>query len=186
MKKIIFIFAIILVISVGYFYNTFKNKKSEESYTELQGNPSGPVVFKTEKTEASTTPGPSQKIIKTENKDFNQYDKNDKEWLGKIENLLGEKDYAFYLELRKKNEDEKMVAYNEFHEYLRKKYGDNFSYHISEDQSVREKEINTRHTKELLKQIGSEKFKDYLKERDQFNEELLRKSEAGQALVIEF
>jgi len=60
------------------------------------------------------------------------------------------------------------------------------SYNISEDQSIREKDINTKYTRELLKHIGEEKFKLYLKTRDQFNEDLQRKSPNGQALVVEF
>lgn len=183
-KKILFAIFLLLIFLVYYFYNQPKTQKDEKStYNEIQTH-STTVVFK-DKT-ASPDKTSKTKIIKTADKNFEEYEQNEQEWLGKVEDLLGEKDFQFYVSLREKNDQEKMQAYQEFHDYLRKKHGDNFSYNISEDQSIREKDINTRYTRLLLKQIGEEKFKNYLKIRDHFNEELQRKSPNGQALVIEF
>ncbi|MBC7427650.1 MAG: hypothetical protein H7336_03500 [Bacteriovorax sp.] len=114
-------------------------------------------------------------ISKSDEDQFAEYDAMEKEWLGIVMTIVGEKFYPTYLEMRDNNEKEKMVAYKEYHDYLRKKYGDKFSYNISEDQSVREKEINQKYLKMLLDKIGTEKFQAYIKARDVINEENRRK-----------
>jgi uncharacterized short protein YbdD (DUF466 family) len=189
MKKPLSIFGVVLLLGIIlFFYQQNRKDNLEKPYTDLEGNNSPVVVFKNEKSAlpSSVMPELNQKIIKTEDKNFAEYDQNEKEWLTRIENILGENDYQYYVGLRNKNEEEKMKAYKEFHDYLRQKNGDNFSYNISEDQSIREKEINTKYTREFLKHIGEEKFKSYLKVRDEFNAELQRKSKNGSALVVEF
>lgn len=115
---------------------------------------------------------------------FAEYDEMEKKWLNNVKVIIGEKDYPFYLEMRDTNEKEKMQAYKEYHDYLRKKYGDKFNYNISEDQSIREKEINQKYLKLLLEKIGQEKFQVYIKARDKINEENRRKKKLF--LQIEF
>ena len=182
-KKLVILFVLIVGVLL-YFYNRPKEAVDEKIYTDLQMPANQPVIFKTDRPEQETTR--AQKVVRTQDKNFDEYDQNDRNWLRKIENILSASDYEFYLDIRNKNEEEKMKAYKEFHEYLRQKHGDNFSYNISEDQSIREKEINTKYTRELLKRIGEEKFKQYLQARDQFNEELQRQSKNGHALIVEF
>ncbi len=94
----------------------------------------------------------------------------EKVWLAEVKSIIGSQHFPTYLELKNVNEKEKLEAYNQFHEYMRKKHGDNFSYNISEDQSVQEKKVNQKYLKELLKVIGQEKFAAYLKARDKLNE----------------
>jgi hypothetical protein len=184
MFKKLSLFIFIISLAFGYYFlNRPAATQNEKIYNDIQ-TPSTTVVFKNKAlTPADSSP---QKIIKTPDKNFEEYDQNEKAWLGKIELLLGENDFQYYTDLREKNDQEKMQAYKEFHEYLRQKHGDNFSYNISEDQSVREKDINTKYTRMLLKKIGEEKFKMYLKTRDEYNEELQKQSKDGQALVFEF
>ncbi len=126
----------------------------------------------------------ASKVIESEENNFDVFDKMEKVWLGKVEAIIGATHYALYLDMRNRNDKEKMQAYKEYHDYLRLKYGDKFSYNISEDQSVREKQINQRYLDELVKLIGDEKFKIYLKSRDQFNEDLRRTRK--EAIQIEF
>lgn len=103
--------------------------------------------------------------------EFKAYDEMEKKWLTTVEQLIGPSAYPKYLAMREANEKEKSLAYQEYHDYLRKKYGDKFTYNISEDQSIREKQINQRYLKELLLLLGSSKFQEYLKARDLINEE---------------
>lgn len=123
-------------------------------------------------------------LTKDEEDQFAAFDKMEKAWLATAENIIGKDHYARYLEMRDNNEKEKMMAYKEYHDYLRQKYGDKFTYNISEDQSVREKEINQRYLKDLLALIGDEKFQTYLKARDKINEENRRKQK--EFIQIEF
>lgn len=126
----------------------------------------------------------NKKILSKDDENFEIFDKMEKNWLKKAEMIIGPEKYGLYLEMRERNEKEKMQAYKEYHEYLRQKYGDKFSYNISEDQSVREKQINQRYLKELLGLIGPEKFKLYTAAKDQLNEEMRRNNK--EAIQIEF
>lgn len=126
----------------------------------------------------------NKKVLAKDDENFEIFDKMEKNWLQKAETIIGPEKYGLYLEMRERNDKEKMQAYKEYHEYLRQKYGDKFSYNISEDQSVREKQINQRYLKELLGLIGPEKFKLYTAGKDQLNEEMRRSNK--EAIQIEF
>lgn len=114
-------------------------------------------------------------LSKDEDEQFAQFDEMEKKWLGEVKTIIGNEFYPQYLNLRERNEKEKMDAYKEYHDYLRKKHGDHFQYNISEDQSIRETKINQSYLKELLTLIGEKKFQAYIKARDKINEENRRK-----------
>lgn len=127
-----------------------------------------------------------KKVYEVKEDKFDVFDRIEKEWLSQVSVLLGEKNYTLYLDMRDRNEKEKLQAYQAFHDYLRSKYGENFKYNISEDQSVNEKRINDKYQKELLKLIGEEKYKTYLKTLDQFNEKTRRESNGKNFVLMEF
>ncbi|MGZ3787373.1 MAG: hypothetical protein ACXVLQ_02555 [Bacteriovorax sp.] len=124
------------------------------------------------------------RVHEVPDKNFEEFDKLEKIWLEKAQEIIGADKYAMYLDMRDRNEKEKMQAYKEYHDYLRQKYGDKFSYNISEDQSVREKKINQRYLKELSKLIGEEKFRKYTEARDNYNENM--RIQNKEAIQIEF
>ena len=123
-------------------------------------------------------------LSKSEEDKFQAFDEMEKKWLLEVKTVLGDQFYAQYLEMRERNEKEKMEAYKEYHDYLRRKHGDNFKYNISEDQSIREKKINQDYLKKLLELIGETKFQAYIKARDKINEDNRR---AGKEFIqVEF
>jgi hypothetical protein len=139
--------------------------------------------------EQESTVSPDNAVVKTsptaEGKDqFQEFDIIEGKWIGQVEGIIGKKNFPRYLAMRKRNESEKLVAYKAYHEYLKQKYGDNYSYNISEDQNVAEKKINQRYLQMLLRLIGEEKFQQYLKARDQINEENRRDNK--EFIQIEF
>lgn len=117
-----------------------------------------------------------EEITPSEEEKFQAFDEMEKLWLGKVKSILSAEQFTIYEDMREQNEKEKLVAYKQFHDYLRQKHGDQFSYKISEDQSAAEKKINERYLKELLGIIGNEKFTQYLKARDEVNEVFRRKN----------
>lgn len=123
-------------------------------------------------------------LSESEEDKFEAFDKMEKSWLLSVKSIIGDQFYPQYVEMRNRNEKEKMEAYKEYHDYLRKKHGDNFQYNISEDQSIREKKINQAYLKDLLALIGDEKFKAYLKARDKINEENRKKGK--EFIQVEF
>jgi hypothetical protein len=187
LKKIFFL---LVFLGIGLFWYFYQKSKVTPSFTDIEKN--NPLVVFTPPTKEKIaiinkpiTPAPA-KVFQGADENFSQFDQIEKTWLLKMASFFNRNDYDFYNEIRNRNEEEKMEAYKEFHDYLRKKNGDNFSYHISEDQSVREKAINNKYSQVLLKRIGPEKFKMYLKTRDQFNEDLARNAPSGRAMIIEF
>lgn len=116
--------------------------------------------------------------------EFHAFDEIEKSWLLETKEIIGSEYFSQYVDLKKNNDEEKMKAYREYHDNLRQKYGNKFSYNISDDQSEKEKKINQRYLKNLLKIIGPAKFKIYTSAKDQFNEELRRKNK--EAIQMEF
>ena len=110
-------------------------------------------------------------LTPTEDEQFEAFDKMEKDWIASVKSIFSEKEFVIYSGMRELNEKEKAKAYKEYHDYLRKKHGDTFTYNISEDQSIREKAINQKYLKELLKVVGEEKFQTYVKARDKINED---------------
>ncbi len=123
-------------------------------------------------------------LSKDEDEEFRAFDEMEKKWLSDVKVVIGDEFYAQYLSMREQNEKEKMEAYKEYHDYLRRKHGDNFKYNISEDQSVREKKINQEYLKKLLALIGENKFQAYIKARDKINEDNRRKGK--EFIQVEF
>jgi len=81
------------------------------------------------------------KMKEDESQNFEEFDRMERNWLERVQKIIEPKLYPIYLELRERNEKEKMQAYKEYHNYLKQKYGDKFSYNISEDQSELEKRL---------------------------------------------
>ncbi len=196
-KKIIFSILALIVFSLigwGYFgkkseilteekiVETSTDKKNDEQLTSQ--NTTTPSSLKIQETKNHETHVFSDSTKSTNDESYEAFDRMEKSWLEKIHSVIGEKYYTQYLGLREQNDKEKMTAYKEYHDYLRQKYGDKFSYNISDDQALKEKSINQRYENELLKLIGSEKFKIYVATKDQFNEDLRRAN--SQSIQIEF
>ncbi len=178
MKKILLgVFSVLVLFGLYYFTQDKKIVVQPREFQEINNTPVAPVIYNDKSSDI---------MVKAPDQNFLEFDKVEAEWLTKMSSLLSENENLFYLDLRTRNDEEKMSAYKEYHEYLRQKHGDNYSYNISEDQTIRERDINTKYAKELLKKIGEQKFKSYLEMKDQFNEKLQKKSPDGNALIIEF
>lgn len=189
-KKLLPIFVIIL-ISLGWFiYRAFnvpveKVVDYDSDAKVVTVDTENPPSLKLNDTSLNSEP-----VSKVQNNDqvtddkFVAFDKLEKIWTDKVHEIIGDQKYPIYLEMKRRNDLEKMQAYKEYHEYLRQKYGDKFTYNITDDQSISEKKINQRYLKDLLKLIGPENFKSYISAKDQINEEIRRHNK--EAIQIEF
>lgn len=120
-------------------------------------------------------------------KDFELFEKLEEDWINKIKSVFPkEKMFQVYLLYREESEKEKMEAYEEFHRLMEKKFGPNYTYSLSEDQTKFEQKINDKYLKKLKDMMGEKPFSEYLKTRDQFNEEILRRTKGQKPLLIEF
>lgn len=176
---------LLIVLFVGWFsYKFFVERKTIPQDQKMaldwdqldatSGTPPAETPATLKKAEAPKTKEQNVRehstLTKSEQDKFAAYDEVENKWLAEVQNIMGDEFYPQYLEMRERNEKEKMQAYKEYHDFLRKKHGDNFSYNISEDQSIREKKINQIYLKELLQLVGEKKFKAYIEARDKINE----------------
>lgn len=199
MKKALNIIGILFfVIIVGIYYKSqLPSKKTTLSYDEIKNkrdqyiknNPTSMPIHNTPSTikvADKGDEGTQNKVYETKDEKFERFDQMEKEWDVVAKNLFGPKEYLEYVDMKERNEKEKMEAYEAYHDYIRKKYGNNFKYNLSEDQSVREKSINDKYLNSLQKLIGDEKYKAYLKRKEDFNRDLIRKSNGQSSIIIEF
>jgi uncharacterized short protein YbdD (DUF466 family) len=197
MKKIPFIIAFIILLSWFFYRATHapveNNEIEIDSETAIAPAKNVPSTLKVETKTEEHKPlqqgfGPQRYRAYEKHDDqderFLEFDRQEKAWYSEMKALIGNKNFEEYVQLREQSEKEKLMAYKEYHDYLRQKYGDKFTYNISEDQSIREKEITKRYLAELLKLIGKEKFQKYTAARDQFNEKMRRENK--EAIQIEF
>lgn len=141
-----------------------------EDSDALDGHTHGVNETKEEKMLKELTDEEAEEII-------GNIEKIEQKWLDQVHTIVGDQNFEQYLKMRQRNEKEKLDAYNQYHEFLRKKYGDKYAYNISEDQSKKEKEINQNFLKEFKMLIGESKFKDYLKAKDEINKEYQKQNE---------
>ncbi len=120
-------------------------------------------------------------------KDFEAFDQFESRWIEKVKVVFPKpKMFDVYLVFREDNEKEKMEAYEEFHRLMEKKFGANYTYSLSEDQTKMEQKINDKYLKKLKEMMGEKSFIEYLKIRDQFNEDIMRETKGQRPLLIEF
>lgn len=174
-------YLLIVILTAWFSYKFFVERKAPKEpsmaldWDQLDST-SGSLPQKTPVTLTKTVDGATHMrehntLTKEDEDQFAAFDRMEKSWLAVAESIIGIKHYPRYLEMRETNEKEKMMAYQEYHDYLRQQFGDKFEYNISEDQSIREKDINQRYLKDLLALIGNDKFQAYVKARDKVNEE---------------
>lgn len=124
---------------------------------------------------------------KESEKEFAEFDQLENAWIKEVQKVFPKpKMFDVYLVFREDCEREKMDVYEEFHKLMEKKYGKNYSYSLSEDQTKREQLINDKYLKKLKDMLGEKDFMKYLKTRDQFNEEIARNSKGKRPLLIEY
>jgi len=193
MKKIILLILLVVLVYTGRIYFKEINNPQqkivvhETAYKVVNDNqapPSFKINSDSHNSAADNDKNPNNKVRKIKDQNFEAYDALEKSWLLKAQKIIGADKYAVYVDMKNQNEKEKLAAYKEFHNYLRKKYGDKFSYNISDDQSIREKEINHKYLAALAKLIGPEKFTEYTAAKDQLNEEMIRNNK--DSIQVEF
>ncbi|MBT3586615.1 MAG: hypothetical protein HN509_17025 [Halobacteriovoraceae bacterium] len=108
----------------------------------------------------------------------NYFEKVEKEWNDKMTDLLikelnlGEKGMQGYEKLREGYEQDKLEAFQEFHEGMVEKYGDKYSYQPNQDQEIFDKKVHTEYNDQLRKFLGEEGYHRYGQIKDDYNQKL--------------
>lgn len=99
-------------------------------------------------------------------------------WRDRITNLfldelgLPEETLQSYFDIRDRYEQEKLTAYEDFHEDMLSKYGDEYSFNPTEDEDLYDGEILDRYFNQIRDLLGADNFKPYLYALDEYNESI--------------
>lgn len=119
-----------------------------------------------------------------------EFDRLEEEWLTNVKELfiselgLTEKEYKDYLNMREGLFNDKVSAFEEMHEQLEEKYGENYTYNPTEEEMAFDREIQKKYDDLLLEKIGKDAFIKYLELRDRTNEKILEATKPNDAAML--
>lgn len=121
------------------------------------------------------------------------FEKIEDEWGQTLEQLfkqelqLPKEIIGQYEDLREGFEEEKLAAFQEYHEQMVAKHGDNYAYRPSEDEKIFEKKVLDEYYDRLRKILGDEAYARYTEVRERFNERIKAEQDPAKGiLVIDF
>ena len=121
------------------------------------------------------------------------FEKVEKDWGDRMERLfvqelgLSRDDLMEYHKMRAGFEQDKLAAFEEFHEQMLEKHGEKYTYSPSREEEEFEKQIREKYSQALRKRIGEDRFERWSQEREAFNEQLARDADSQMGRIrIEF
>lgn len=106
------------------------------------------------------------------------FEKVEKDWSDRMNQLfvkemgLEARVLQEYWKMREGYEQDKLDAFEDFHEEMIEKYGENYTYKPSEEEQLFSAKVRQRYDQALQKLVGEEAYTKYMEVRDQFNREL--------------
>lgn len=121
------------------------------------------------------------------------FEKIEEEWGEMLQNLfkselaLSKETIEQYEDLREGFEEEKLAAFQEYHEQMVAKHGENYAYRPSEDEKIFEKKVLDEYYDRLRKVLGDDSYSRYTEVRERFNERIKSEQDPAKGiLVIDF
>lgn len=107
-----------------------------------------------------------------------KFQKVELEWENKMRDLifnefdLDQKAFDEYVALKEGFQRDKIEAFEEYHQFMQEKYGENYSYQPTDDEIAFSVKINEEYLLNMKKLFGEERYLRYLEFRDQYNNHL--------------
>ncbi len=121
------------------------------------------------------------------------FEKIEEDWADQLKQLfknelqLSSETMDQYEDLREGFEEEKLAAFQEYHEQMVAKHGENYAYRPSEDEKIFEKKVLDEYYDRLRKLLGDEAYNRYKEVRERFNERIKSEQDPAKGiLVIDF
>ena len=121
------------------------------------------------------------------------FEKIEEEWADQLKQLfknelqISDEVMEQYEDLREGFEEEKLAAFQEYHEQMVAKHGENYAYRPSADEKVFEKKVLDEYYDRLRKLLGDESYNRYVEVRERFNERIKSEQDPAKGiLVIDF
>lgn len=132
-----------------------------------------------------------QELSDEEIAEFEEYfEEVEKNWATQIETLfvgefsLGEDAMEKYMNIRDAYEEEKMIAFQEFHEQMVAKYGENYSYRPTADMESFENKVEGIYLEKMEHFLGKENFLRYQEIKREFNQRLQTEQDPNRGVIF--
>lgn len=163
---------------------------------ETQKNPSPKIVSNKKplaKLDGDNAPN-TMALTEEEMEELEEYfEKIEEEWADQLKQLfknelqISSEVMGQYEDLREGFEEEKLAAFQEYHEQMVAKHGENYAYRPSADEKIFEKKVLDEYYDRLRKLLGDESYNRYVEVRERFNERIKSEQDPAKGiLVIDF
>ena len=132
-----------------------------------------------------------QELSEEEIDEFEEYfEEVEKNWLTQIESLfigefsLTEEKIEAYLNIREGYEEEKMIAFQEFHEYMIQKHGENYTFTPTEDMEQFENKVVQTYKEKMEKFLGENNYARYKEVLEEYNNRLRSEQDPNKGVIL--
>jgi hypothetical protein len=163
----------------------------EEIPQEVTGELVPKIVAKGEVATHKVNVEEERSLSEEELEELNKYfDKVENEWdkmaLELFTNEMGlpRTEYEEYKKIRDSYEQDKLEAYQEYHEYMVEKHGESYAYSPSEDMEAFENKVKGEYLEILRKRVGDKNYIRYTEVIDGYNEKLRREQDPTKGVML--
>ena len=130
-------------------------------------------------------------VFDPEIEEFEEYfEAVEKNWIIQIESLfigefsLTEDKIENYLDIREGYEEEKMIAFQEFHEYMIQKHGENYTFTPTPDMEQFENKVVQTYKEKMEQFLGENNYVRYKEVLEEYNNRLRREQDPDKGVIL--
>jgi len=123
-------------------------------------------------------------VLTSESEDI--YEQIEEGWNQLVDKIFTEDEKKSYLKLRDEYENEREEIESEYYEKVKRRSGNDFKIKITSDFGGELPKLEKKFEQLLVKKVGLEKARKYIKNRSQFNDKLMKQSFSNKAFLISF
>jgi hypothetical protein len=132
-----------------------------------------------------------EQLSEEEIEEFEEYfEAVEKNWIIQIESLfigefsLTEDKIENYLDIREGYEEEKMIAFQEFHEYMIQKHGENYTFTPTPDMEQFENKVVQTYKEKMEQFLGENNYVRYKEVLEEYNNRLRREQDPDKGVIL--
>ncbi|MBT7608279.1 MAG: hypothetical protein HN576_00890 [Bacteriovoracaceae bacterium] len=167
--------------------------KKEQDLKEAKINQDDEVVNKEQENIISVPDAhlDPNELSESEIAEFEDYfEEVEKNWITRIESLFVS-EFTFedekmeeYMDIRDRYEEEKMIAFQEFNEFMVSKYGENYTFTPTKDMEVFENKLESVYKEKMRAFVGDENYIRYREVLEEYNERLRQEQDPDKGIIL--
>ncbi len=202
-KKSIVFFSLFIFVAIIYKYGNFGASQKNKADLQRSGPEQvskGPHSNKEKlKKDTGLKNDLARSIMKLDPRELSEeeiaefeeyYEEVENNWFSQIEALfvgefsLKEEVIESYMDLRESYEEEKMISFQEFHDFMASKHGDQYTYNPTDDMEVFENKVADEYYEKMRALLGDDQYRRYLEVKDQFNDRLREEQDVDKLVIL--